>query len=177
MWSNERGFTLVELMVTLALVVIILGLSLPNLGRIGNRFRLKGAANACSAALHQARMEAMKSAGSVAIVFQQPIDGISYDLVLFHDSNANSRLDGGERIIDRIRLSDTGAALQISNNTFELNGDDPSVRAVRFNARGFPLTSSDGFASGSVTIRDGASGHTIAIKLSLLGEIHVDPVS
>jgi len=119
----------------------------------------------------------MKSAGSVAIVFQQPIDGISYDLVLFQDSNANSRLDGGERIIDRIRLSDTGAALQISNNTFELNGDDPSVRAVRFNARGFPLTSSDGFASGSVTIRDGASGHTIAIKLSLLGEIHVDPVS
>lgn len=175
MWSNDRAFTLVELMVTLALVVIILGLSLPNLGRIGNRFRLKGAANAYSAALHQARMEAMKSAGSVAIVFQQSLGGINYDFVLFQDSNANSRFDGGERVIDRIRLSDTGAALQISANTFEPNGG--GLKAVRFNARGFPRTSSDGFAAGKVTIRDGDSGHTIAIEMSPLGEIHVDQVS
>jgi type IV fimbrial biogenesis protein FimT len=173
--SNDRGFTLVELMVTIAIVVIILGLSIPSLSHLGNRFRLKGAGNECYATLQQARMEAMRSASSFTIVFEQPINSTNYDLVLFRDANNNCSFDPGEQVVSRINLGNAGSSLGISANSFSTNGD--GLNAVRFNPRGFPRDSGGGFSAGRVTIRDSSTGHTVSVDVSPLGEIHVEQIS
>lgn len=173
--DNDRGYTFVELMVTVALVVIITTLCIPSLNRLGDRFKLKGAANGFYGTFQRARMDAMKSGASYSVVFGQNIDGSNYDLVLFQDTNANCSLDGGEPIVKRVQLASTGPNIGIGGNTFPANGD--GLSAVRFNPKGLPRNSGGGFGSGSVMIRDGGSGHTIAIDVSPLGEVHVGKIS
>jgi type IV fimbrial biogenesis protein FimT len=57
---GQRGFTLIELMVTLAVMAIVLGLAVPGFQSVVNGNRLAGAANELMASLQTARMEAIR---------------------------------------------------------------------------------------------------------------------
>lgn len=63
--SSSRGFTLVELMVTLAVLVIVVGLAAPNLSAFIQSNRVTGHANGMISALNFARSEAVSRAESV----------------------------------------------------------------------------------------------------------------
>lgn len=63
--TSRRGFTLVELMVTVAVAAILLTIAVPSFNRIINANRLSTAANEMVGALNLARMEAIKRNGSV----------------------------------------------------------------------------------------------------------------
>lgn len=57
---RNSGFTLLELLVTLAVAAVLLGLAFPSLVATINRNRLSGGANELMAALQYARSEAIK---------------------------------------------------------------------------------------------------------------------
>lgn len=57
---RERGFTLVELAVTLVVLSIVLAVAVPNVRDMINRNRLTGAANEIVSALQTARIEAVR---------------------------------------------------------------------------------------------------------------------
>lgn len=57
---RNSGFTLLELLVTLAVAAVLLGLAFPSLVATINRNRLSGGANELTAALQYARSEAIK---------------------------------------------------------------------------------------------------------------------
>ncbi|WP_147653237.1 GspH/FimT family pseudopilin [Vulcaniibacterium gelatinicum] len=59
-FRHERGFTLVELMITLAVAAIILALAVPGFQAVINGNRLTAAANELLAALQTARIEAVR---------------------------------------------------------------------------------------------------------------------
>lgn len=56
----QRGFTLIELMVTIAILSILLTVGIPNFQTIRDANRVTGAANEFTAALHLARSEAIR---------------------------------------------------------------------------------------------------------------------
>ena len=58
---RQRGFTLMELMVTLAIVAIAIGMALPGFQDVKRRNLIVGEANHISAALSQARAHAIKT--------------------------------------------------------------------------------------------------------------------
>lgn len=64
---TQSGFTLMELMVVLAVVGVIMGLAIPNFGLYIRNSRLTGAANDVLASITRARTEAIKRQVPVAV--------------------------------------------------------------------------------------------------------------
>ena len=58
--SNDRGFTLIELMVGLAIVMVMVSLALPPIADTIRSVRLESTASSLAADLGRARIEAMK---------------------------------------------------------------------------------------------------------------------
>lgn len=65
--SNQRGFTLVELVVTLAVVGIVTTLAIPALGETLRQWRRDSATRALATTLQQARTEAIKSTRKIMV--------------------------------------------------------------------------------------------------------------
>jgi type IV fimbrial biogenesis protein FimT len=64
---RDRGFTLIELMVTVAILAIALGIAVPNLQEFVRRNHLAAATNNVVSALALARSEAVKRAARVSV--------------------------------------------------------------------------------------------------------------
>lgn len=69
--SRIFGFTLVELMITVALTAILGGLALPYLGDFIDRSRTRGTASELEAALYYARAEAIARSSDVSVCAQE----------------------------------------------------------------------------------------------------------
>lgn len=65
--SHPGGFTLVELMVTLAVVAILVAIGAPQLAAFVNKQQVRADMNNLISAIHLARSEAMKRSGVVTI--------------------------------------------------------------------------------------------------------------
>ena len=64
---RSRGFTLIELMVTVAILAIALGIAVPNLQEFARRNRLVSTTNNLASALALARSEAVRRATQVTV--------------------------------------------------------------------------------------------------------------
>lgn len=71
----SKGFTFIELMIVLAVLLIILSLAVPSFGQALERRRLDGAANAVYLALLSARSEAIMQNKDVLIRFTRVAPG------------------------------------------------------------------------------------------------------
>ena len=67
--SKSRGFTLIELMIVVAVIVILSALAVANLWRLKPRADLAGATAELAALLHQARQTALQDGKPVAVIF------------------------------------------------------------------------------------------------------------
>ena len=64
---RTKGFTLIELMVTLAVLAILATIGIPSFQRLAAEYRVSSQANATQAALQFARSEALKRRGDVVV--------------------------------------------------------------------------------------------------------------
>lgn len=93
------AFTLVELMVALAIASILLGIGVPFTRDLVQAQKITAAANDFFASMHLARAEAMRRGTRVDMV---PLDGAgdwAKGWVIFVDANNNLRPDAGEETI------------------------------------------------------------------------------
>src|SRR5512136_2836896 len=67
--KRERGFTLLELMVTIVILCILLGLAIPGFSRWLPNYRLRGAARDMYSNLQLAKMTAVKDRARCGILF------------------------------------------------------------------------------------------------------------
>ena len=98
---NVTGFTLIELMVTLTIVVILLGVAVPSLTTFQRNAQLTSFSNTMLASMNAARGEAMKR-GMYAMVV--PFNGTSVSTnwsdgwIVFVDVNRNQTYDAATDI-------------------------------------------------------------------------------
>lgn len=127
--TAARGFTLIELMVTLAVAAILLAIATPSFTSIINSNRLAGAANEMVAVLQTARMEAVRLNRTVDVC--SGCDGNADSLVAYVDEDDNGTAAAGEIV----RVATLDPAVQL------IAGAD-----IEFRADGLGRGADDGLA-------------------------------
>jgi type IV fimbrial biogenesis protein FimT len=121
-----QGFTLIELMVTLAVAAVLLTLAVPSFMDATLGSKLSSYANNLVGSVHLARGEAIKRNAAVAMCVSAngtncTSGGWEQGWVLFHDADNDAVLDSGETLIHRqqalpsgIKITESGSATAIS---------------------------------------------------------------
>lgn len=153
---KQAGFTLIELMVTLAVAAIMMSFGVPKITGMLQGDRYVASLNSLSAHLNYARNEAVKRSITVSVAALDPAKPDEWDLgwVVFVDNSGDGILDAGEQ---QLRIIN---ALNIPKLTIRPKGAINSVTYDRLGAapgNGFKLLESGYTTVKSLTIS--ATGH------------------
>lgn len=104
--SYAQGFSLVELMITVAIMAIFMALAVPSFDRITLRSKLRANTNAFAQSIVQARSEAIKRNAPVTMCVSA--DGVSciaggweQGWIVFADTDNSNAIDGAEVLLLR----------------------------------------------------------------------------
>lgn len=136
-----RGFTLVELMVTVSILAILLAIGVPAMQGFLEKRMIISQADALASNLKFARSEALKRGQTVAMCITTKADTVAPDCanagtnwavgwLVFVDANNNGDFDANEQILK---------VQQALNTSGSLNG--PDNQAISFTANGMALAS------------------------------------
>jgi len=170
MVSRLGGFTMVELIVTLAVAALLVALAIPNLRTAIQNNRIRANTNDFISDMTYARSEALKRGTNIGIcrvadaqaVLQ--CDGANWagDRMIFADTNNDGALTGGEMVL-RVRE-------RMPNNTLT-SVDAPHPLII--NSRGL-LANVAAPVNFSLCDDRGAS-HGRAIQITLTGQVNATP--
>jgi type IV fimbrial biogenesis protein FimT len=159
---KTAGFTLIEMMVTIAVLVVLLGLAAPSFATFQRNSELTSAANTLLSSLAAARSEAMKRGRNVTVV---PIDGTNWTSgwIVFVDETGFGTKGSTETELTRQPALETSltAATEPSGLVY-----------VMFNGSGYPRLAAGGFQASSIDFSI-ASGETRRIISSPAGRLRV----
>lgn len=100
---KQRGATLLELIVVLAVSAILLTIAIPGFSALFHSNRLTGTTNALVASLHLARSEAIKRSSRVVMCPSSggtcAAGGWQQGWLVFHDANNNAQRDAAEPVV------------------------------------------------------------------------------
>ena len=147
--ANNRGFTILELMVVIAIIAIMAALAVPNyLSWLPDRRLATGALDVLQG-LQKSRSEAIKSNRNVIVTFNPGAESFR----AFMDADASGAQNGSEPTIINRSMP---AGIDLVSTGFTAN-------SVTFDSRGIPTT-----AVGLVTLQN-SKGNTQRVELFLSG--------
>ena len=159
---HTRGFTLVELLVTLLVASILLGIGAPAFGNLVEQTRLTTTTNQFLTTLHMTRSEAIRRGALVTLCTSTDgatCTGTSWDAgwILFANPSRANQPSGPDSIL-RI-----GSAW--TNPSIAVTGNQPVSQRVSYNALGQTERLSGALLMGTITIcATGAEGRAIVIS-------------
>ena len=147
-FRRQGGFTLVEMMVVVAMIALILGVSLPNLWRSAVRADMMSQVGIIQQALGVSRIYAIKNSSQVALQFLPDDAPIArYTIHSWVDADGDGALDGDEEIVGQWPM--TG---EITINTEEGNSSH-TLHPLAGTALGVVF-----FANGTAVVHDNQVG-------------------
>ena len=155
---DNRGFTLWEIMIVIAIIAILAGLAVPNLFGSRNRASLKGTLDNLRGDLQIAKSLAIREGNFVVVNFATD----RYEIFVDNGSGGNAGnwvRDADEQQI-RARTLSGGV-------TIDLAGTDLDADRTRFNDRGLPDN------LGSIVLSNSA-GDQRRIRLNRLGRLIIE---
>lgn len=167
---RAAGFTLVELMVTLVLIMVLLALAAPSFATFQRNSELTSAANTMLSSLSAARSEAMKRGRNVTVA---PEDGTNWasGWVVFVDADGSGTLGSSETVLSREPALPSAITAVTGSAPEGFKAPDGGVY-VMFNGSGYPRLTSGAFQASSLDLTL-ASGEARRIISSPAGRLRV----
>ena len=157
---NNQGFTIMELMIVVAIVGIMAAVAIPNMIGQKPRRNLKDAGMALISTMQRAKMEAIQNNTNIAIVFTNSPGAEGGSYTVFRDDGA-----GGGTRGDGIQQQ-PGEVTRWTNNMPPgcslYNASFGGTQVMGYNSRGLPLKG----RTGSVFIEAPVGGSAGQYKLS-----------
>ena len=165
----QRGFTLIELMVTIGIAAVLAAVAAPSFQGLVANSRLKSHNNAIQTSLTMARSEAIKRKARVVVCksADQASCSTSGDWqqgwIVFVDTNDSATVDAGEAILEKV------APL---SGAFVLKGDGNLTEYISYTSSGAAkVKASDTFQTGTLTLCQTAGGNARLIELFATGRL------
>jgi type IV fimbrial biogenesis protein FimT len=138
--SNQRGFTLIELMVVIIIAAILLTIAVPSFSTLIKRNNVDSLQSKFSSSLSTARTEAASRNRIVSIcgsVNETDCDGGSWNdgWIIFEDMNGNGDFDADDDVLVDVYRNNGRYTIRPSNA-----GD---ANFISFNSQGFMVGSAD----------------------------------
>ena len=169
-----KGFTLIELMITVAIAAVLLLVAIPSLNSFQRNAELTSIANKVIGSISAARGEAMKRGMNAVVV---PLDnGSSWSAgwAAFVDKANNQTYDSSATGIVAIQEAIPSGITVVGNGTA-----GESAPYIMFDASGFSRTKSSGFGALTLKIQrtdvatDDQPGQTRIVIVSSTGRVRV----
>lgn len=173
--TAPRGFTLIEVLVVVAIIAILLSVAAPNLVAFQRNSELRASASEFLAAVQSARAEAMKRGVDTYMI---PASGGSWanGWIVFADTDLDQALNTATDTV----IMQTGA---IASRTAVVTGladasafADGSSSYIRFNGGGFSMAKDNTFRSGAIEFSVTGSTEKRRVVLNNVGRARLcDP--
>ncbi|MFQ5456982.1 MAG: GspH/FimT family pseudopilin [Myxococcota bacterium] len=170
--KQTRGFSIVELVVTLSIVAIFVAFATPSLIGWSRTEKVKSGARDISLGLQRAKSFAVKRGNNVIMAFNSPANG-SYQIV--NDLNNNCVVNGGEAVLYSASLGQ-GVEMPAGTITFSSNNAAFETRGLPLgDAAGACLPFGTGGASGGGSVTVEMPNHNVkyVVTMALAGGITV----
>ncbi len=135
--SRQTGFTLIELMVTLAMMVIVLAIGIPAFKSLQQNSNRTARINELVAAIQLARSEAVKRGTSISII---PNTNWQNGWTVFTDPDKDRTLDSGETVIRTAAVTSPNytmtSAAYANGITFDSKGAPQATGSFQFSQNG-----------------------------------------
>lgn len=152
----SRGFTLVELMVVVALIAILLSMAIPSLAAFQRNAELRATTSSFFAAVQSTRAEAMKRGVDTYMVPASNNDWANGWLVYADNDRSQSRTASDTVIMQTGPITPKTTVNGNATDAAEFAGE--TGKYIRFNGGGFPLAMNGSFRGGAIEF--GVTGST-----------------
>lgn len=167
--KRETGFTLMEILIVIALISVISVFAIPGIMSWMPDYRLKSAIRDARSNFQKAKLAAIRERANCAF---EIVDG---GYIVYVDSIViNQKLDDGEQVIAEVNWAeDYKGDVEFDSETFADNGDGNGW--IAFQPNGLPRNPSGALGMGTLTLKNG-KGNTFDIIVSRAGNIrtHAD---
>lgn len=172
--QRGAGFTLVELMIVVAIMGILAGIAYPLMLSWLPNMRVRGAARDVYSVMQRAKAEAIERGGNVAIVFNTAANTYT----MFVDANSNRLLDAGELPLlssgpmpNGVAFDNRAApplpAIEVKGADDIVDGVSFASNAVAFTPRGLPV------GTGTVALFVAATGRQRTVTVTIAGRVRM----
>jgi len=170
--NSESGFTMVEFLVSIAILSIIIAIAIPNLLTFKQNSQLSAATREMFSGFQQAKMTAIKRNINCTITFGQNAGGTEYDYIVYVDADNDfvyDAADNEEIIISRIKEQSASIDIDRVGISFPINTNgNPSIA---FSPFGLPRDKNGKLGNGTLTVTN--PNRTKNLELSIVGNVKI----